>query len=75
VLRSGEKGSKNTVDDLTKEQVKELHDVCSGLREGARVDNDASPLDRLAYFGLVFFEVMLAQELAKYPAETSAPAR
>ena len=63
------------MDDLTKEQVKELHDVCSGLREGARVDNDASPLDRLAYFGLVFFEVMLADQLAKYPTdEAQAPA-
>ena len=62
------------MDDLTKEQVHELHDVCSGLREGARVGNDASPLDRLAYFGLVFLELMLEQELAKYPDEVPAPA-
>jgi hypothetical protein len=61
------------MDDMTKEQCQALHDQIKGLREGAVCPENASPLDRLAFFGLHFFEVVLAHQLAGYPADKPPP--
>ena len=60
------------MDELTKDEAKALHDQIKGLRAGARCNDDASPLERLAYFALHFFELVLGKEVAKYGADGPA---